>query len=73
MMSEKERRILEVLSLYEQGMVLIGGCGDGNCVIAQPGGMHTNGGCRCHTDRTKALRAMSRARWLAEEIRKVVT
>lgn len=23
------------------------GCGDGGCVFGHPGGMHTNGGCRC--------------------------
>jgi hypothetical protein len=23
------------------------GCGDGNCVIQPPKGMHTNGGCKC--------------------------
>lgn len=22
-------------------------CGDGGCVFGHPGGMHTNGGCRC--------------------------
>ena len=23
------------------------GCGDGSCVSGHPGGMHTNGGCKC--------------------------
>jgi hypothetical protein len=23
------------------------GCSDGHCVFGHPGGMHTNGGCRC--------------------------
>jgi len=23
------------------------GCSDGNCVFGHPGGMHTNGGCKC--------------------------
>ena len=23
------------------------GCSDGGCVFGHPGGMHTNGGCRC--------------------------
>ncbi|MBS1725011.1 MAG: hypothetical protein JSS66_18890 [Armatimonadetes bacterium] len=28
----------------------IGGCGDGNCIIVKPAGMHTNGGCHCPRD-----------------------
>lgn len=28
----------------------LGGCGDGNCIIVKPVGMHTNGGCRCSRD-----------------------
>jgi hypothetical protein len=30
--------------------LLTNGCGDGNCVIKKPRGMHTNGGCRCGRD-----------------------
>ncbi len=67
-----EDRIREVLAKYDEGMSLIGGCGDGNCVIEVREGQHTNGGCRCAYDRTKAPRAMSRGRWLAEEIRKEI-
>ena len=26
------------------------GCSDGNCLFGHPGGMHTNGGCRCLRD-----------------------
>lgn len=26
----------------------VNGCGDGNCRIKKPTGMHTNGGCRCY-------------------------
>lgn len=26
------------------------GCSDGHCVFGHPGGMHTNGGCRCARD-----------------------
>ena len=32
----------------------IRGCGDHSCLIEKPEGMGTNGGCRCHQDRTKA-------------------
>ena len=29
------------------------GCTDGGCIFGHPGGMHTNGGCRClYYDRT---------------------
>ena len=39
----------------------IGGCGDGNCVILQPTGMHTNGGCRCPRDMDAAQMMLLRA------------
>jgi hypothetical protein len=32
----------------------IKGCGEHGCLIDPPEGMGTNGGCRCHLDRTKA-------------------
>ena len=32
----------------------IRGCGDHSCLIEKPEGLGTNGGCRCHNDRTKA-------------------
>lgn len=28
------------------------GCGDGNCIINKPKGMHTNGGCSCFGERS---------------------
>lgn len=31
------------------------GCGDGACVFGHPGGMHTNGGCRCTQERNPVL------------------
>lgn len=27
------------------------GCHDGGCVFGHPGGMHTNGGCRCLSEK----------------------
>lgn len=35
---------------YLERAKLIGGCGDGHCVILRPVGMHTNGGCGCTRD-----------------------
>lgn len=39
------------------------GCTDGGCVFGHPGGMHTNGGCKCvprgrdvHPDEARAMR-----------------
>ena len=38
----------ELIKLYQDQQDALGdGCGDGNCVIKKPVGMHTNGGCRC--------------------------
>ena len=47
------------------------GCGDNGCIVAQRGGMGTNGGCRC--ERAELRRAMQywkrRAKFLEETIR----
>jgi hypothetical protein len=32
------------------------GCGDGNCKIVKPTGMHTNGGCKCVRNLIENLR-----------------
>lgn len=48
------------LSELDEGMAAIGGCSDGYCQIKRPVGMHTNGGCRCLTDRHKATRFAGR-------------
>jgi hypothetical protein len=33
-----------------EGLGMQVGCGDNSCVWGPPGGMATNGGCRCHRD-----------------------
>ena len=40
----------------ETSLSAIGGCGDGNCIVLQPKGQHTNGGCRCSRDFLKMQR-----------------
>lgn len=40
--------------LLAQPFKNISGCSDHSCLIRKPEGMGTNGGCRCHTDRSKA-------------------
>lgn len=62
-------KIASAMKLYDEGMALIGGCGDGNCLVMKPEGMHTNGGCRCWSDRMTAQRVMARGNWLASQIR----
>jgi hypothetical protein len=63
---------------YLERAKLIGGCGDGNCVVLRPVGMHTNGGCRCvkHMDtqqlmgvRSLLMKAQQMARLLTKEPR----
>lgn len=42
------RRKAEKAILYEFArLALAEPCSDGNCMLGHPGGMHTNGGCRC--------------------------
>lgn len=69
----KDERGLEKLKTafdaYEAGMHFIGSCGDGGCLIERPKGQHTNGGCRCSHDKSRAQRAMQRGRMLADAVR----
>jgi hypothetical protein len=41
------KTLAEAVERYRQTAEVVGGCGDGGCVIHRPGGQHTNGGCRC--------------------------
>lgn len=58
----------EALRLYRLAAEASGGCGDGNCVVLKPVGMHTNGGCRCYEDRMKAQRMMRAGQRLCEAL-----
>lgn len=57
---------LEELHAY---LVGIGSCGDGNCIVLKPKGMHTNGGCRCSSDRVRMERLAYVHNRFAEQIR----
>ena len=50
-----------------------GGCGDGYCIVTgKAQGQHTNGGCRCASDRMKMQRvAMALQRFLTANNLKV--
>ncbi len=54
--AETKNDVAEHLQKTLAGLV---GCGDGNCLVDKPKGMHTNGGCRCWQDRYKAQRFMA--------------
>lgn len=54
----------------DQRLAQIGGCGDGNCLVVRPKGMHTNGGCRClREDKYKAERVVYNYQRFAKAIR----
>jgi hypothetical protein len=55
-------------ALYDEMMNHLGGCTDGGCVIKRPTGMHTNGGCKCPSDKVKMQRAM----YVANKLRAAV-
>jgi hypothetical protein len=63
-------RELEGLAFsYLQAAKHVGGCGDGNCVVLRPTGMHTNGGCRCTHDMDRAReRGVARLLGMAQHI-----
>jgi len=44
------------LGALDNALAVIGGCGDGNCIVVRPKGQYTNGGCRCFQDRMKMQR-----------------
>lgn len=64
-----DARLREAVERYEATANHVGGCGDGNCVVARPIGQHTNGGCRCYTDKMKAQRMMRAGQMLCTAIR----
>lgn len=40
----------------DEGVKVYHGCGDGGCIFGHPGGMHTNGGCKCMREMMSANR-----------------
>lgn len=66
-------QVAKALAEYDAIIDHIGTCGDGNCVVKRPVGMHTNGGCRCSTDRYKAQRVMFAASRLRRAIDAALT
>lgn len=58
----------EALDHFDAVMDAIGGCGDGNCLVKVRGGQHTNGGCRCWTNKHTAQRVMMAARRLRKAV-----
>lgn len=46
------------------------GCGDHGCLIDPPTGMGTNGGCRCHLERSKASIIVQRLALLRDAARR---
>lgn len=49
----------------------IGGCTDGYCIIQRPKGQHTNGGCRCNTDKYKMQRYAAAMNMFAARVREL--
>jgi hypothetical protein len=58
----------KAVELYDTLMATVQGCTDGGCMIRAPGGMHTNGGCRCHRDSMKTQRVLYAAKQLRAAI-----
>lgn len=58
-----ESSVLDALAAYDKRMQEIGACGDGYCLVTgRARGMHTNGGCRCWSNKYTAQRVMGAAR-----------
>lgn len=72
-MSEMLEKVAAALAEYQRAADFVGGCGDGGCVVKRPVGMHTNGGCRCSTDRMKAQRMMAAGSRLSRSIDSILS
>jgi hypothetical protein len=48
---EERERILAAITQRDSELEALGGCGDGGCLVHRPRGQHTNGGCRCYSDK----------------------
>jgi hypothetical protein len=58
-------RMMEAVAEFDAQMNFVGGCGNGFCcVTGKATGQHTNGACRCSTDKMKAQRVMMAAQKL---------
>lgn len=57
------------MSVIDEVLKGLSGCGDNSCLIEKPNGMGTNGGCRCHESRSKARIILSRLRALRQQWR----
>jgi Uncharacterized protein conserved in bacteria len=62
---EAQHRLGAALERYQAMAAHLGGCTDGGCLIVRPTGMHTNGGCKCPEDKTKARRLLQAGQQLA--------
>ena len=68
-LAARVRELEGLASSYLHAAKQVGGCGDGNCVVLRPNGMHTNGGCRCTHDMDRAReRGVSRLLGMAQHI-----
>lgn len=64
----------QALVVFDASMEAIGGCGDGYCMVTgKTKGQHTNGGCRCASNKMTAQRVMGAARRLRDELSKLST
>ncbi len=49
--AKRQEVVKAALDARDAALETLGGCGDGGCIVHIRPGMHTNGGCRCATDR----------------------
>lgn len=64
-----DQSVKDALAAYDKRMQEIGACGDGYCLVTgKAKGMHTNGGCRCWSNKYTAQRVMGAARALRDAV-----
>lgn len=65
--------VRDALDAFDKRMSDIGACGDSYCLVTgKAKGMHTNGGCRCWSNKYTAQRAMGAARNFRDAVAVVV-
>lgn len=58
------------LGQLAERLAQIGGCTNSGCYVVEPKGMHTNGGCKCLSDRMTATRVVHAYREFVNTVKK---
>ena len=70
MSNDNLQPLRDALEKHKNRMKEIGGCSNHYCTVYDPGGMRTNGACRCWENKMTAQRAMLASSSFLKEVEK---